>query len=236
MTWRLPNNFREHSTSLYLFWKACCVLTYEWTSVKLTVKLGTITFGACQIIWGFMILGSVRCSLPAAVCTVWNRKYPGQWGQIYRNYWCSVSCKSNYCTNEPTVGQICNMFLCRSSSERRKEKSRDAARCRRSKETEVFYDLAHQLPLPHSVSSHLDKASIMRLAISFLRTRKLLATGMDTSPHTHAYTYNHMQAACATYANSGWPPPSYFIYYHVRFACVCLCWCVLVCMTNCPVK
>uniref|UniRef100_A0A3Q3W5P4 Uncharacterized protein n=1 Tax=Mola mola TaxID=94237 RepID=A0A3Q3W5P4_MOLML len=67
------------------------------------------------------------------------------------------------------------------SSERRKEKSRDAARCRRSKETEVFYDLAHQLPLPHSVSSHLDKASIMRLAISFLRTRKLLATGCSSS-------------------------------------------------------
>ncbi|TMS04778.1 hypothetical protein E3U43_009935 [Larimichthys crocea] len=68
----------------------------------------------------------------------------------------------------------------RSSSERRKEKSRDAARCRRSKETEVFYDLAHQLPLPHSVSSHLDKASIMRLAISFLRTRKLIATGCSS--------------------------------------------------------
>lgn len=64
----------------------------------------------------------------------------------------------------------------RTSSERRKEKSRDAARCRRSKETEVFYDLAHQLPLPHSISAHLDKASIMRLAISFLRTRKLLDT------------------------------------------------------------
>lgn len=65
----------------------------------------------------------------------------------------------------------------RSSSERRKEKSRDAARCRRSKETEVFYELAHELPLPHSVSSHLDKASIMRLAISFLRTHKLLSSG-----------------------------------------------------------
>uniref|UniRef100_A0A3B5M661 Uncharacterized protein n=1 Tax=Xiphophorus couchianus TaxID=32473 RepID=A0A3B5M661_9TELE len=65
------------------------------------------------------------------------------------------------------------------SSERRKEKSRDAARCRRSKETEVFYELAHQLPLPHSVSSHLDKASIMRLAISFLRTRKLSCDGEE---------------------------------------------------------
>uniref|UniRef100_A0A3P9NHV6 Endothelial PAS domain protein 1b n=1 Tax=Poecilia reticulata TaxID=8081 RepID=A0A3P9NHV6_POERE len=68
---------------------------------------------------------------------------------------------------------------CQSNSERRKEKSRDAARCRRSKETEVFYELAHQLPLPHSISSHLDKASIMRLAISFLRTRKLSCDGEE---------------------------------------------------------
>ncbi|XP_041809259.1 hypoxia inducible factor 1 subunit alpha a [Chelmon rostratus] len=62
----------------------------------------------------------------------------------------------------------------RVSSERRKEKSRDAARCRRGKESEVFYQLAQELPLPHSVSSSLDKASIMRLTISYLRMRKLL--------------------------------------------------------------
>ncbi|KAG2467324.1 KPCE kinase, partial [Polypterus senegalus] len=71
--------------------------------------------------------------------------------------------------------------LISNSSERRKEKSRDAARCRRSKETEVFYELAHQLPLPHSISSHLDKASIMRLTISFLRTRKLLSSTIPSS-------------------------------------------------------
>ncbi|XP_076855841.1 endothelial PAS domain-containing protein 1 [Brachyhypopomus gauderio] len=65
----------------------------------------------------------------------------------------------------------------RHPSERRKEKSRDAARCRRSKETEVFYELAHQLPLPRTICTHLDKASIMRLTLSFLRTRKLLASG-----------------------------------------------------------
>ncbi|KAM4542546.1 hypoxia inducible factor 1 subunit alpha a [Odontesthes bonariensis] len=64
----------------------------------------------------------------------------------------------------------------RVSSERRKEKSRDAARCRRGKESEVFYELAKLLPLPHSVSSSLDKASIMRLTISYLRMRKLLCT------------------------------------------------------------
>ncbi|KAJ8248305.1 hypothetical protein GJAV_G00240590 [Gymnothorax javanicus] len=67
----------------------------------------------------------------------------------------------------------------RTSSERRKEKSRDAARSRRGKETEVFYELAHHLPLPHSVSSHLDKASIMRLTISFLRARKLVSCCPD---------------------------------------------------------
>lgn len=66
---------------------------------------------------------------------------------------------------------------CRVSSERRKEKSRDAARCRRGKESEVFYELAKLLPLPHSISSSLDKASIMRLTISYLRMRKLLCTG-----------------------------------------------------------
>ncbi|XP_074547583.1 hypoxia inducible factor 1 subunit alpha a [Halichoeres trimaculatus] len=64
----------------------------------------------------------------------------------------------------------------RVSAERRKEKSRDAARCRRGKESEVFYELAQELPLPHSVRSSLDKASIMRLTISYLRMRKLLST------------------------------------------------------------
>uniref|UniRef100_A0A3B4WIM4 Hypoxia-inducible factor 1-alpha n=1 Tax=Seriola lalandi dorsalis TaxID=1841481 RepID=A0A3B4WIM4_SERLL len=73
------------------------------------------------------------------------------------------------------VGVICSMEF-KVSSERRKEKSRDAARCRRGKESEVFYELAQQLPLPHSVSSSLDKASIMRLTISYLRMRKLLST------------------------------------------------------------
>ncbi|XP_048840776.1 hypoxia-inducible factor 1-alpha-like [Brienomyrus brachyistius] len=64
----------------------------------------------------------------------------------------------------------------RVSSEHRKEKSRDAARCRRGKESEVFFELAHQLPLPHSVTSNLDKASIMRLTISYLRMRRLLSS------------------------------------------------------------
>ncbi|XP_076358893.1 hypoxia-inducible factor 1-alpha-like isoform X2 [Tachypleus tridentatus] len=59
----------------------------------------------------------------------------------------------------------------RRNSEKRKEKSRDAARCRRSKETEIYCQLANQLPLTFT---QLDKASLMRLSISYLKIRKLL--------------------------------------------------------------
>ncbi|XP_026173295.1 hypoxia inducible factor 1 subunit alpha, like [Mastacembelus armatus] len=62
----------------------------------------------------------------------------------------------------------------RTSSEQRKLRSRDAARCRRSQETEVFYELARTLPLPRRVSTHLDKAAIMRITLSFLRMHYLL--------------------------------------------------------------
>ncbi|KAL0972977.1 hypothetical protein UPYG_G00197230 [Umbra pygmaea] len=65
----------------------------------------------------------------------------------------------------------------RSSTEQRKVRSRDAARCRRSQETEVFYELAHFLPLPRKVSAHLDKAAIMRVTLSFLRMQHLLRSG-----------------------------------------------------------
>ncbi|XP_053278940.1 hypoxia inducible factor 1 subunit alpha, like isoform X2 [Pleuronectes platessa] len=65
----------------------------------------------------------------------------------------------------------------RGSTEQRKLRSRDAARCRRSQETEVFYELARSLPLPRRVSTHLDKAAIMRVALSFLRMHGLLRPG-----------------------------------------------------------
>ncbi|XP_075892664.1 hypoxia inducible factor 1 subunit alpha, like [Nelusetta ayraudi] len=61
----------------------------------------------------------------------------------------------------------------RSSCEQRKLRSRDAARHRRSQETEVFYELANTLPLPRRVTNHLDKSGIMRVLLSFLRLRGL---------------------------------------------------------------
>ncbi|KAM8905082.1 hypoxia inducible factor 1 subunit alpha, like isoform 2-T2 [Spinachia spinachia] len=62
----------------------------------------------------------------------------------------------------------------RTSSEQRKLRSRDAARCRRSQETEVFYELSSTLPLPRRVCTHLDKSGIMRVALSFLRMHHFL--------------------------------------------------------------
>ncbi|GAB0096860.1 hypothetical protein DMENIID0001_124340 [Sergentomyia squamirostris] len=61
--------------------------------------------------------------------------------------------------------------------ELRKEKSRDAARSRRGKENYEFYELAKMLPLPAAITSQLDKASIIRLTISYLKLRDFSGTG-----------------------------------------------------------
>ena len=61
--------------------------------------------------------------------------------------------------------------------ELRKEKSRDAARSRRGKENFEFYELAKMLPLPAAITSQLDKASIIRLTISYLKLRDFTGHG-----------------------------------------------------------
>lgn len=69
------------------------------------------------------------------------------------------------------------MFFFCSILELRKEKSRDAARSRRGKENYEFYELAKMLPLPSAITSQLDKASIIRLTISFLKLRDFTGHG-----------------------------------------------------------
>ena len=65
-------------------------------------------------------------------------------------------------------------FMTNRSNEKRKEKSRDAARCRRSRETDIFTELASALPLSPDQAAHLDKASVMRLAIAYLKVRSVI--------------------------------------------------------------
>ncbi|KAK1133195.1 hypothetical protein K0M31_014549 [Melipona bicolor] len=85
------------------------------------------------------------------------------------------------------------------SNEKRKEKSRDAARCRRSKETDIFTELAAALPLPPEQAAHLDKASVMRLAIAYLKVRSVV----DSIPGTVAKseTLNQMDELFAKALN-----------------------------------
>lgn len=64
-----------------------------------------------------------------------------------------------------------NFIFFLSILELRKEKSRDAARSRRGKENFEFYELAKLLPLPGAITSQLDKASIIRLTMSYLKLR-----------------------------------------------------------------
>ncbi|XP_035775642.1 protein trachealess-like isoform X2 [Anopheles albimanus] len=64
--------------------------------------------------------------------------------------------------------------------ELRKEKSRDAARSRRGKENYEFYELAKMLPLPAAITSQLDKASIIRLTISYLKLKEFSESGVPS--------------------------------------------------------
>uniref|UniRef100_A0A8C9XU77 Uncharacterized protein n=1 Tax=Sander lucioperca TaxID=283035 RepID=A0A8C9XU77_SANLU len=52
--------------------------------------------------------------------------------------------------------------------------SRDAARRRRQVESEVFVDLSRLLPFQQSVQDHLDKPSVIRLTLSYIRMHTLL--------------------------------------------------------------
>lgn len=70
----------------------------------------------------------------------------------------------------------CVIFRCQinRNNEKRKEKSRDAARCRRSRETEIFTELGDTLPVRKDELENLDKSSVMRLAIATLKIEDML--------------------------------------------------------------
>lgn len=86
------------------------------------------------------------------------------------------------------------MFVCytqygfgsRLASEKRREvrkvKSREAARCRRGKESEVFSELIDALPVSDASKSGLDKTSIIRLGLSYMKLRDAFS-GEFRVPH-----------------------------------------------------
>ncbi|XP_037320503.1 endothelial PAS domain-containing protein 1 [Pungitius pungitius] len=58
--------------------------------------------------------------------------------------------------------------------EKRRAISREAARRRRRVESEVFEDLSRLLPLEPAVQAHLDKPSVIRLTLSYIRMHTVL--------------------------------------------------------------
>uniref|UniRef100_A0A2I3MQS6 Neuronal PAS domain-containing protein 3 n=1 Tax=Papio anubis TaxID=9555 RepID=A0A2I3MQS6_PAPAN len=81
------------------------------------------------------------------------------------------------CKDGPVLDSSVNFLMTRILQALRKEKSRDAARSRRGKENFEFYELAKLLPLPAAITSQLDKASIIRLTISYLKMRDFANQG-----------------------------------------------------------
>ncbi|KAF7645708.1 hypothetical protein LDENG_00199570 [Lucifuga dentata] len=65
--------------------------------------------------------------------------------------------------------------------ERRRAISREAARKRRQVESDVFGDLSRLLPLHPSIQTHLDKPSVIRLILSYIRIRTLF----EGATHIH---------------------------------------------------
>ncbi|XP_070708016.1 endothelial PAS domain-containing protein 1 [Pempheris klunzingeri] len=64
--------------------------------------------------------------------------------------------------------------------EKRRAISREAARRRRRVESDVFGDLSRLLPLQPSVRAHLDKPSVIRLTLSYIRMHTLLLGNTGT--------------------------------------------------------
>ncbi|GAA56007.1 hypoxia-inducible factor 1 alpha [Clonorchis sinensis] len=69
------------------------------------------------------------------------------------------------------------IFLARNGypgAHKRKERSREAARHRRNQENELFKALAHLLPLHPEIAAQLDKASIVRLVVSYVKLQTFI--------------------------------------------------------------
>jgi hypothetical protein len=79
----------------------------------------------------------------------------------------------------------------------RAEKSRLAAKDRRDREVEELTRLAQLLPFDESVTSKLDKGSILRLTIDFFRMKSILSNGQCS------WSIIVVESACALIARSG---------------------------------
>uniref|UniRef100_H2YWW1 Uncharacterized protein n=2 Tax=Ciona savignyi TaxID=51511 RepID=H2YWW1_CIOSA len=65
--------------------------------------------------------------------------------------------------------------------QRRREKSRDAARSRRNKECDIFQEICDTLPIVHDVIGQLDRSAVLRMVISYIKLRQSLPTSTHSN-------------------------------------------------------
>lgn len=95
-----------------------------------------------------------------------------------------------------------------------KEKTRDLAHSRRKKENDTFTDIAQSLPIQENAKD-LDKASILRVAIHYLKLRDMIRDGGEESPDQ--LTEEQLQAALDLSGNGGAPPLGELLPEHLQF-------------------
>lgn len=78
----------------------------------------------------------------------------------------------------------------RKNSETRKAKSRDAARVRRGNESEIFSEIGDLLPVPRDATEQMDKISILRLAVCYLKSLEV-TSDMAGSCHRIVMNKSH---------------------------------------------
>lgn len=85
----------------------------------------------------------------------------------------------------------------------RKARSRVAAQSRREKESQLFRELAAQLPMGSNEADQLDKASVIRVTISYLHLRALLDDADSTEVEDKMLYVSASQSECREVAL--WP-------------------------------
>ncbi|GLD57359.1 neuronal PAS domain-containing protein 1, partial [Lates japonicus] len=110
------------------------------------------------------VISSANCSLRAGIAI--GRRTSNH--AICHGEACERGGRQGLLAKPPTLPCLQNL---------RKEKSRNAARSRRGKENFEFFELAKMLPLPGAITSQLDKASVIRLTISYLHMRTFASQG-----------------------------------------------------------
>lgn len=75
----------------------------------------------------------------------------------------------------------------------RKARSRVAAQSRREKESQLFKELAALLPMAPYEADQLDKASVIRVTISYLHLRGLLVIPDSAAPESKMHPVSASQ-------------------------------------------